>query len=76
MTNPVRKRTFVESKDGIHLMRGEFTLCGEAFDIAAVDPEHGGFSVTRTSMVTCPKCIDIIDDCRNCSTYRSRTRCP
>jgi len=59
---------FVENSEGVHIfgpgMGGEFTLCGDAFDIADTDKHHEGFQPTRKRTVTCPKCIDVILHCR------------
>ena len=34
-----KHREFMVSEDGVHLMHGEFTLCGDAFDIGDTENE-------------------------------------
>ena len=62
-----KHRESMASEDGVHLMHGEFTLCGDAFDIADLgdDPELPVMTDTRHRTVTCPKCIEVILLCRN-----------
>lgn len=59
-------KEFRENKDGVHLMYGEFTVCGDSFDIAETesDFEDGPLVKTRKHTVTCPKCIRLIVHCR------------
>lgn len=66
-------KEFRENDDGVHLMYGEFTICGDSFDIAETesDFEDGSLVVTRKRIVTCPKCVAFITHCRN---VRTRTR--
>jgi len=64
--------TYVENGDGVHVMGpteiagGEYTLCGDAFDIAETerDFEPGPFRSTKKRIVTCPACVAIIKQCR------------
>ena len=62
-----KHREFMVSEDGVHLMHGEFTLCGDAFDIGDTEdePDAPTMKATRHRTVTCAKCIDIILLCRN-----------
>ena len=64
-------REFMESSDGVHLMHGEYTLCGDAFDLG--DTEEGAPEIRTTAKrtVTCPNCIEIIELCKG---VRYRTR--
>lgn len=58
---------FVENGEGVHLMLGEFTICGDAFDIAgseAEDDHDGEFLPTSKKTVTCSRCAEIIKYCR------------
>ena len=70
-THPIIKMTkhreFMVSEDGVHLMHGEFTLCGDAFDIGDTEeePDAPMMKATKHRAVTCAKCIDIILLCRN-----------
>lgn len=59
-------KEFLENDDGVHLMYGEFTLCGDSFDIAETesDFEAGTLAKTRKRIVTCPKCTAYIQHCR------------
>lgn len=63
-------KEFLENKDGVHLMNGEFTLCGDSFDIAETesDFEAGTLVATRKKIVTCPKCTAVILHCRGVRT--------
>ena len=57
--------TYVENDDGVHLEHGEFTLCGDSFDIGTTEGEAcGDFQPTKKRTVTCPKCAEIIRMCR------------
>lgn len=60
------RKDFLQNGDGVHLMYGEFTLCGDSFDIADTekDFEEGPLVETRKRVVTCPKCIARIVHCR------------
>lgn len=60
---------FSENSAGVHLMnpiQGEFSLCGDAFDIdSEPDDDHdGGLVVTKKKTVTCERCKAIIMGCR------------
>lgn len=64
-------KEYAESRNGIiHLvnpMGSEHTMCGDAFDIDAVDEkdaEHAWVSRYR-GPVTCPNCAMVIEACRN-----------
>jgi hypothetical protein len=59
-------KEFRENADGVHLMYGEFTLCGDSFDIADTEEgfEEGPLVKTRKRTVTCPKCVAHILHCR------------
>lgn len=62
---------FTENNDGVHIEHGEFTLCGDSFDIGSSDGEECGDSRPTTKrVVTCGKCIDIIEMCRGVRTSR------
>jgi hypothetical protein len=54
-------KEFMESAEGVHLMMGEFTLCGDSFDIGETeaDPESALID-TKKKVVTCPRCISVI----------------
>ena len=55
---------------GVHLVGvvtgGEFTLCGDSFDIAETEDDYteGGLAHTNKKIVTCPNCIREILNCR------------
>ena len=55
---------FSENDDGVHLQYGEFSLCGDAFDISAVTDEIDDLAHTKKRTVTCERCIAIIRYCR------------
>lgn len=59
-------REFSENREGVHLMVGEYTLCGDAFDIDALDEsDHDGAPVaTQKKTITCKRCASIIMLCR------------
>ena len=72
-------KEFVENADGVHLMsphQGEYTLCGDAFDMASASGgEHGqefDFKPTRKRVVTCERCSTIINHCRGVSVFTGR----
>lgn len=64
--------SFVEAEGLVHLMSpllgGEFTLCGDAFDLFT---DEGGYEQKATSkrVVTCPYCAAVIDTCRGIRTH-------
>lgn len=69
MTDPIDPTTlgeFAENLDGVHLMNGEFTLCGDAYDIAETEDDFqaGDIRPTKRRTVTCARCAEIIYLCR------------
>jgi len=59
-------KEFFENCEGVHLVeagRGEFTICGDAFDIEIEMPELR-MMPTKKTVVTCPNCITVIKHCR------------
>jgi hypothetical protein len=56
-------REFVEAEGLVHLSLGEFTLCGDAFDLGS-DVLGYEWRPTRSRTVTCPECARIIRECR------------
>ena len=61
------KRVFVEDAEfGVHAMvNSEFTLCGVAFDLSAVEENEGAIPrPTNKKTVTCDFCIQYIETCR------------
>ena len=55
-------REFVEADGLIHLVnpiQGEYTLCGDAFDLAS-DEAGYEWKKTKRKTVTCPSCARII----------------
>lgn len=58
---------FVEAEGEVHmlnpLMGGEFTLCGDAFDLAS-DEDGYEQTVSKRRTVTCPHCAKVIRECR------------
>jgi hypothetical protein len=67
MTHP---REYRENLEGVHLMNGEFTLCGDSFDIAETeaDFEDGPLLLTQKRSVTCARCKAVISLCRGVRT--------
>ena len=64
-------REFGENADGVHLMNGEYSLCGDAFDVGSGGlPGDEETDIVQTSKrtVTCPRCINIIRICRGVRT--------
>lgn len=58
-------KEFMESSEGVHVMMGEFTLCGDSFDIGETEDEPDSALVhTKKKIVTCPRCIDVIKHVR------------
>jgi hypothetical protein len=58
--------TFVEAEGLVHLVnagQGEYTLCGDAFDMATEEPGYE-WKDTKLRTVTCEKCAMIIVSCR------------
>ena len=63
---------FAENGDGVHLMMGEFTLCGDSFDIGTTEGEEcGDLMPTKKRTVTCANCAAIIEECRGVRIARS-----
>lgn len=59
------ERVFGANGDGVHLMNGEFTLCGDSYDIGSTGREEcGDIEPTNRRAVTCPRCASIILLCR------------
>lgn len=58
---------FVEAEGLIHLRHGEFTLCGDAFDLASDNPGYEWVE-TKKCVVTCAPCILWIKLCRGVKT--------
>jgi len=57
--------TFIENNDGVHVENGEFTLCGDSFDIGSTEGEAcGDTRPTKKRRVTCKRCAEIILICR------------
>lgn len=59
-------KQFVENKDGVHLCSlNGYTLCGDALE-GDTDIEPCG--ETRKRVVTCSRCIEVIQLCRGVHT--------
>lgn len=56
-------KEFGENSDGVHLMWGEYGVCGDAFDINAVD-DATEIKPTTKKVVTCRRCAQVIRECR------------
>lgn len=55
------RTTFVENGDGVHVEHGEFTLCGDSFDIGSTEGEEAGDTrPTTRRRVTCVRCAAIV----------------
>lgn len=69
-----QRKQFLENGDGVHLMFGEFTLCGDSFDIfeteGADDVPEGPLVKTSKRTVSCEKCCAFIHHCRRVFTSR------
>jgi hypothetical protein len=63
-------KEYIENSEGVHLLYGEHTLCGDAFDISEDDIgyDDGPMASTTKSTVTCPRCILVIHYCRGVRT--------
>ncbi len=51
----------------VHMMmpgNAEYTLCGDAFDLDAVEEGVGACHPVKRGPVTCPKCAEVIIGCR------------
>ena len=57
---------FLENKEGVHLMYGEFTLCGDSFDIAETEEDFpdGPLVATSKKIVTCNRCASLMNHCK------------
>jgi hypothetical protein len=64
------EREFVEADGVIHLAHGEFTLCGDAFDLGSDEPGYE-WKATKRRAVDCPRCADIILLCKGVRTRAS-----
>jgi hypothetical protein len=63
-------RQFVEAEGLVHLVNpvlGEFTLCGDAFDLGS-DIADYEWKETNRRTVTCSSCARIIRECRSVRT--------
>lgn len=64
---------FVEADGHVHMVNpilgGEFTLCGDAFDLAS---HHSGYQWRETAKrtVTCQHCATVIFTCRGVRAHR------
>jgi len=58
------KRQYVQDENGVHVMWGEFTICGDAFDIAAVDDDAEEFVTVKAQPLTCERCVALVLFCR------------
>mgnify|MGYP001577193321 FL=1 len=61
---------YKKNNDGVHVMNGEFTICGDAFDCNIDWPELGEMTETKSVIVTCERCIDVVLLCRRVKTAR------
>lgn len=61
-------RQYGKNIDGVHLMHGEYSLCGDAFDIHAVDETVDEIKPVKRGPVTCVKCKMLIELCRGVRT--------
>jgi hypothetical protein len=66
-----RTSTYARSGDGlVHLVSpitgGEFTLCGDSWDISETETDADGSSwiECKPCPITCPKCAECIEACR------------
>jgi len=61
------RASFVEAEGEVHLVNpttgGEFTLCGDAFDLAT-DVDGYQWHKTRRRTVTCKICAAVVAACR------------
>ena len=70
---PKAELDFAENGDGVHLMNGEFTLCGDSFDIGSTEGEEcGDLKPTNKRTVTCSNCAKIIQLCRGVRTSHAQ----
>jgi len=54
---------FIEAEGVVHLTLGEFTLCGDAFDMGSHEPGYE-WKPARSKAVSCKRCAAIIELCR------------
>lgn len=57
---------FVEAEGLVHLVSpamSEYTLCGDAFDLASDEPDYE-WKPTKRRVVTCGSCAEIVTGCR------------
>lgn len=65
---------FVRAEGVIHMIspiQAEFTLCGDAFDLAS-DVADYAWQATTATTVTCPICATVVRDCQGVRTRASR----
>ena len=70
MTN----KEYTEGNGYVHLMSGnnaEYSVCGDAFDIGS-EPGMENLERTNKRVVTCPKCIAEIENCRGVKTRNAK----
>ena len=63
----IQSDKFVEAEGTVHLLsaiNGEFTLCGDAFDLGDGVEQNYEWKRTKSRTVTCPRCARQIVDCR------------
>ena len=65
---------FNKDNNGIHLMNGEFTLCGYAWDCYKDDCSLTEMKITKSKTVTCEECVDIIETCKKVKTKASKPK--
>lgn len=60
------RREWVENDEGVHIMCGEFTLCGDSFDAPETEDGWtiGPFVPTSKRTITCPRCAAVVTLCR------------
>lgn len=61
-------KQFGENNEGVHLMHGEFAVCGDAFDVDIFDETATRMEPTKKRVVTCERCIAVIELCRGART--------
>lgn len=62
---------YYEDDRGVHFMsplQSEFTICGDAFDVDAVDDALSQLKPTSKRTVTCPQCVKLIRALRGIRT--------
>jgi hypothetical protein len=68
-------REFLENDKGVHLVGvgqgGEFTLCGDSFDISETESDftEGALIKTNKKTLTCPDCIREVQNCRGVAIH-------